>query len=433
MVNSVVNGEQRIDISQEDQFTKRILTMGSKKKHSSSGMRSSGGDEENPLEANSADQARIIVERMAVLSVCSSDSILRKYEKRQAAKDAAGKSGKKRLRKLAKDADLDGFDFRGERRSASIPDLNVSNHSVTNRSGDDVSVSAGSTFTSATNLTLKGPKKDTAAKRAPRLQSPGLLGSNSRDGGRSKLQGLLASTSKDANANGRGRKAAVEPSPGKARNAGGRRSKTNQGNISLAQESFDTFGFGAKSPQGSIGSRNFSTPGNQGFDPFFDAPSSESAFMSTDSGGTKALVNVALNEDLTCFYKLSRLSSCSVEGVVQVQVTSNVDRTVPFSLFIKDPSNYIQTIQENKMYAKSVADQTKQSDFAFAVSVPKAEEYFPVMRYKCGEDLRPVPIVSSSLVFMLQTVASFHFVFDGYAMLCHLLLTIPSDFVCLCV
>jgi len=411
MVNSIVNGEQRIDISQEDQFTKRILKLGSKKKGNQAGMGSGGEDNDNPLVANSADQARIIVERMAVLSVCSSDSILRKYEIRQAVKDAAsaGKTGKKRLRKLAGDADLDGFDFRGEKRSSSLPNLDVSNHSIINdRGGDDTSVSGGSTFTSASHLSLKGPKKDTAAKSfntRARLPSPGLS--------RARLQqspGLLASNSKDSNR----RTSATDPSPGKARNVLGRRKSfrdslpggvagsggQNQANLhnnfSTAQpaESFD---------------HNF---GRQQFDPFSDnrgqsndiALASESAFGHQDmpidgpSSGTKALINVALNEDLTCFYKLSKLSSCSVEGVVQVQVRSNVDRAVPFSLLIKDPSNYIQTIQENKMYAKSVADKTKKSDFAFAVSVPKAEEYFPVMRYKCGEDLRPVPIVSANLL-----------------------------------
>lgn len=404
MVNSMVNGEQRIDISQEDQFTKRILTLGSKKKNSQSGMGSGGINDENLLHTNSADQARIIVERMAVLSVCSSDSILRKYENRQAAKDAAaaGKSGKKRLRKLAKDADLDGFDFKGEKRSMSLSNMDVSNHSNVNSRGsgsDEVSVGAGSTFSSATNLSLKGPKKDTMAKHVanPRskLQSPGLLAS--KLGG-----GLLASSSKDSFA--KNRRASADPSPGRSRNMVGRRTKSMREDLEGG-----AFG-GAGNAQGNFSNSfsmsqnadafDFGSAGKQQFDAFFDSRGqSNDAFgrgMSMDgtAGGAKALVNVALNEDLTCFYKLSKLSSCSVEGVVQVQVRSNVDRTVPFTLQIKDPSSYIQNIQENKMYARGVADRTGGSDFAFGVSIPKADEYFPVMRYKCSDDLRPVPIVS---------------------------------------
>jgi hypothetical protein len=434
MVNSVVNGEQRIDVTQEDQFTKRLLKLGSKKKNSQPGMGSGGNDEENPLEANSADQARIFVERMAVLSVCSSDSMLRRYENRQAAKDAAGKSGKKRLRKLARHADLDGFDFKGEKRSSSLSNIDISNHNYANANthgGDDVSVSAGSTFTSMSQLSLKGPKKDTAAKSAnirSRLQSPGLPASNNRD--RLQSPGLLAFNSKDS----RNRRASLDDaSPGRNRNMVGRRKLMRDGiegvvnggngqnNISIGPpaDSFDagvSFASTARSPQDGVGSRTFSTPGRQQFDPFSEnmgypdaamTPASDTAFgqqdvaiMQDTPGGTKALVNVALNEDLTCFYKLSKLSSCSVEGVVQVQVRSNVDRTVPFQLLIKDPSNYIHTIQENKMHARSVTDKATKSDFAFAVSVPKAEEYFPVMRYKCRDDLRPVPIVSPVLVFV---------------------------------
>jgi hypothetical protein len=46
--------------------------------------------------------------------------------------------------------------------------------------------------------------------------------------------------------------------------------------------------------------------------------------------------------------------------------------------------------------AASLANEPENSrpDHKFTVSVPKADSYFPVMRYKCGNDLRPVPIVS---------------------------------------
>jgi hypothetical protein len=41
---------------------------------------------------------------------------------------------------------------------------------------------------------------------------------------------------------------------------------------------------------------------------------------SNSESGPRVQVNIALNEDLTCFYKLSKMSSCSVEGVVQVRI-----------------------------------------------------------------------------------------------------------------
>ena len=291
-------------------------------------------------------------------------------------------------------------------------------------------MSVGSTFTSASQLTLKGPKKDTATKSAnsrSRLQSPGLIASNTKD------------------SSGRNRRSSAEPILGpRPRNMLGRRTKSlrnglegdtgdevtnntlnNSFSMARTTNNFEgslSFVSTLRSPQAIAGSRNFSTPGKQHFDPFSDDRGHLTEALSPDSfgkhqnktiesGDTKALVNVALNEDLTCFYKLSKLSSCSVEGVVQVQVRSNVNRSVPFCLLIKDPSSYIHTIQENKMYAKSVVDKTKKSDFAFNVTVLKGEDYFPVMRYKCGDELRPVPIVSLILgypFFVFPVIPTWH-------------------------
>jgi hypothetical protein len=82
-------------------------------------------------------------------------------------------------------------------------------------------------------------------------------------------------------------------------------------------------------------------------------------------------------------------------------VKSNTQEGVPFFLLIKDPSKHIQSIQENKKFADNMADALLQErpgtrpDYKFTVSVPKADNYFPVMRYKCGNELRPVPIVSA--------------------------------------
>lgn len=69
------------------------------------------------------------------------------------------------------------------------------------------------------------------------------------------------------------------------------------------------------------------------FDPFsqkkksktqFDDETHDSRSLSGNHDASSVLsqariqVNIALNEDLTCSYKLSQLSSCNVEGVIQV-------------------------------------------------------------------------------------------------------------------
>lgn len=127
-------------------------------------------------------------------------------------------------------------------------------------------------------------------------------------------------------------------------------------------------------------------------------PSSTKGNLSAADGAARILVNVALNEDLTCSYKQSKISSCTIEGVVQVQVKSNApNATCPFYLLLRDPSRHIRMIQENRRYADDKTDLLTDADddgvdYKFEISVPKAQNYFPVMRYKCSQELRPVPI-----------------------------------------
>ena len=128
-------------------------------------------------------------------------------------------------------------------------------------------------------------------------------------------------------------------------------------------------------------------------------------------------VHVALNEDLTCSYRDSKIASCSVEGVVQAQVkrrSENPDEVEapPFVMYVRDPSNHIREIAENNNvagdYFATVAsftgkepkeeDDEAEGDRRFVVTLPKAGTYFPLIRYKCTSDLRPVPIRVQSRV-----------------------------------
>lgn len=120
----------------------------------------------------------------------------------------------------------------------------------------------------------------------------------------------------------------------------------------------------------------------------------------TVSSQSRLQVNIALNEDLSCSYRNSQLSSCTVEGVVQVQVKSSVKASVPFFLLMRDPSRHVESFVQNKKFADDVSDAlmaNEDADRKFTVSVPKDETYFPVVRYKCTEELRPVPMVSRKL------------------------------------
>ena len=113
-------------------------------------------------------------------------------------------------------------------------------------------------------------------------------------------------------------------------------------------------------------------------------------------------VGLALNEDLTCEYKRSKLSSLAVEGTVQVRTKTTYndessaqnqqETPVPFFLHFLDPSGHIKALQENKKFVQNV--NVANREFIYTINVPREEEYFPVVRYKCGSSLNPVPIVS---------------------------------------
>jgi len=126
---------------------------------------------------------------------------------------------------------------------------------------------------------------------------------------------------------------------------------------------------------------------------------------------TRFQVSVALNEDLTCSYRDSKISSCSVEGMVQVQVklpdgrgSLDDEEAPPFALYLKDSSRHLRSLQENKKYAggygaavsaltgENIEDESDHNDRRFVVTLPRVGSYFPVMRYKCSPELRPVPI-----------------------------------------
>eukprot|EP00984_Skeletonema_dohrnii_P005960 scaffold2113_cov106-Skeletonema_dohrnii-CCMP3373.AAC.3 len=119
-------------------------------------------------------------------------------------------------------------------------------------------------------------------------------------------------------------------------------------------------------------------------------------------------VSLALNEDLTCEYKQSKLSTLTVEGTIQVRMSSSYEgeppleapASIPFNLLFKDHSGHVRTLQENKKFVENVSNEseTANREFTYTVTIPREEEYFPVVRYKCDSSLRPVPIRVQSRV-----------------------------------
>ena len=127
---------------------------------------------------------------------------------------------------------------------------------------------------------------------------------------------------------------------------------------------------------------------------------------------------------ILCF-GTSKSSGAVSSKTLQVQVKSTAPQGVPFFLLLRDPSKHIQSLQENKKFVDNMAEtlahdpDEDKPDHQFSVSVPKADNYFPVMRYKCGSELRPVPIVRNAFMYACCEIilASSHFDLARFSML----------------
>lgn len=98
---------------------------------------------------------------------------------------------------------------------------------------------------------------------------------------------------------------------------------------------------------------------------------------------------------------------------------TNARALFPFQLLLRDPSEHMQNVQENKKFAEDTsASLTPNDDIdrRYTIKVPKADNYFPLIRYKCSSELKPVPIVSfvgavgvwcALIVYMRETYSSF--------------------------
>ena len=390
LTNSMAEAASRTIVSQEE------LEFGSKDKGGKSRVLSkkksqesisAGGDVESGI--NSADQARLMVERLAVLSVAESDTIFRKYE---AKKEKTGeKSSKSRRRKTTRDADLDGFDFKGEKRRSTRKELGggigqkaAGSSSV--RISDTSSVKSGG---SSRSTLLRQPKNDTTSRSYGKQRTtsvPALLASSKDSGTRRSVDSRRASSA----AHGIGRSVGSRRQLSQSTMGGGGVEWSFDGTANGNKNTFDSDSItsGGNTKTTASGTASVSSRGSRGrqqqqnhFDPFAsnsnsmsigdgtvstasetiysarkggrgsyeddqesasamdshfganafgDDPneqmsiqhnqrSSRSLFSAGGSeGGPRVQVNVALNEDLTCFYKLSKMSSCAVEGVVQV-------------------------------------------------------------------------------------------------------------------
>ena len=91
-------------------------------------------------------------------------------------------------------------------------------------------------------------------------------------------------------------------------------------------------------------------------------------------------------------------------SAAKVQVKSSIpipksNGGIPFTLQLKDPMQHIESLNENPKYAIKTSsnndnDPSSFHNDCFNVVIPEQEKYFSLLKYRCKNDLRPVPIVS---------------------------------------
>jgi len=353
--------------------------------------------------APSSEVARIISDQMQVLCLEEKDMNLVGY------KNATGKT--ERVSTFAKSPtrasrrfgkDLVGFDFVPISGNSFNP-IPMESHSIAGSASfvsDTTSVTAStiSTDSSATGYipTLSGPSRDSSyTKRQMR---------------RNKV--LAASVSYQQSASWS--------------NALSVRRTSQSPQHESSQGGFDHFGKNANDirngPSNGYGNRSTeNSPGIQSneFENPIDVGISQSDFSSPSrykakSKGTKAVktppkspyipgsrklfTTIALNEDLACTYRGSKLTSCAVQGIVQLQMRSQSTAFVPFVVRVFDKEEHIETIEENEQYANNLSNERRPEDEwtnKFIVTLPKADSYYPILKYTCSNKVIPVPLVSS--------------------------------------
>jgi hypothetical protein len=247
------------------------------------------------LAEGSAEAARVMTQRLTVMSAVETDAFLRRYnasgQERKANLDlTGGKKSKFRRRKTdARDADFDNFDYKGPVKTAVVPQAPQAMPAL---------AKVGQ------KLQLRQPKKDSRAKiPTPSGATSALAAPPRHDGGPSRRHSTHSGSRP-----GLGESSEQPSERVSTRNLASDDQGSRNQKLSTA--------FGPKSSSRRMSSRNIEDDDS--------LPHTFVGDASTVASQTRVTVNIALNEDLACSYRQSVLSTCSVEGVVQVRLLATM-------------------------------------------------------------------------------------------------------------
>jgi hypothetical protein len=305
VTNEMADAANFLLISEPDEAgAKGVTSMGIKKSKPKS-IKGNGAEAGVPLSlaVGSAEAARVMTQRLTVMSAVETDAFLRRYnasgQERKANLDlTGGKKSKFRRRKSdARDADFDNFDYKGPAKVTVVPQLQAAQ-------AMPAIAKAGQ------KLQLRQPKKDTRAK-TPGSAAP-TLGAPRNDTGGGGASARRASMSSNQSGQTNQTAQTNQPAFGEAPDQFSDQFSAGQGSRSPQLAS----AFGQKGP-----SRRASTSSRIVEDEDQSVAHTFVGDSSTVASQARVQVNIALNEDLACSYKQSVLSTCSVEGVVQVRLS----------------------------------------------------------------------------------------------------------------
>jgi hypothetical protein len=352
--------------------------------------------------APSSEVARIISDQMQVLAISEKNMNLVGY-KNAAKMYATGKtervsgymkSPSRVSRRLGKD--LVGFDF--EPSSANsfnpVPFESQSIYGSSSYASDatSVTVTSMSTDSSVTSYipTLSGPSRDSSNNKRQLRRNKVIAASVSSQQSKSWSQALA--TRRTGQLQQESTQGKFDPFWSNADESINEDSGKSAKNGSRLHPNGFQNPISSGSPQGG----SSSTTGQKGNTKEIDTAKTppKSHYM---PGSRKLFTTIALNEDLACTYRGSKLTACLVQGIVQLQMRSQSTAFVPFVVRVFDAEEHIETVEENVQFANDLSSERHPRDewaHKFIVTLPKADTYYPILKYTCSNKLVPVPLVS---------------------------------------
>lgn len=388
----------------------------------------------------SSDLSKIISSTYLILSLAEKDMALRPYQARMKRQTEYNllrkgkgdqkmyKSPSRLSRKSGKidmglsGSDLAGFDYVPRRTKS---DGSVASSTVVHSLGSESTCNTGLTSfdtASTTSIpTLSGPSRDSSASKIQYRRNKVAAASAANQYSKSWASSIGRSP-RTAQASVRrtvvadDRKVRVRVS-----NNGVGQGNTNFDPFSLNGEGMasDTVSISTTSTEGKttdgqrasqslISGDRATLVSNHSVEPFATQNNAESQHAKEELNDAttrvKPVVNIAMNEDLSCLYCDSKLVSCLIEGMIQAQIKCDSSACAPFTLTLNDPHGHIRTVLENKKYANDISHELNRNvneadaHYKYAVTLPKVNHYFPIVKYKCSNDLRPIPIRVESKV-----------------------------------